>query len=304
MSSKKIVFLLLMSMIPGLAFAKLNVVTTTEDLGSLAKEVGGDLVQVDSIGKGYMDPHFIDAKPSYLLKMKKADLFVEVGLELEVGWAPSLLTSARNPKILPGSAGFLEAGKGIQVVQKVSGQVDRSMGDVHPFGNPHYWLDPNNGLVMAKEIADKLAALDPANAAAFGQNYAAFETKLKAKDKEWLSTLAPYKGARVVTYHNSWPYFAQHFGIDIAGFVELRPGIPPSPSHVRDITEKIKSEKIPVVLVEPYFDTKLPQKIATDAGAKMLIFAPSVGAEPDIKTYLDLFDHDIKLLTDALGGKK
>lgn len=293
-----------LALVPSWSFAKLNIVTSTEDLGDLAKQIGGDLVQVDSIGKGYMDPHFIDAKPSYLLKLRKADLFIQIGLELEVGWSPPLLTNARNPKILPGAPGFLEGSNGIEVLQKATGQVDRSMGDVHPFGNPHYWLDPTNGLIVAKNIADKLSELDSANASAYQQNYLAFEKKLKVKDKEWLAALAPYKNVRVVTYHNSWPYFAKHFALDVAGFVELRPGIPPTPSHVRDVTEQIKSEKIPLILVEPYYDTKLPNKIASDSGAKMLIFAPSVGAEPDIKTYLDLFDHDVKLLTDALGGKK
>jgi zinc/manganese transport system substrate-binding protein len=281
-------------------FAALNVVTTTEDLAAITREIGKNLVTVDAIGKGYMDPHFIDAKPSFLLKLKRADLFAQVGLELEVGWAPSLLTSARNKKILPGNPGFFDASTYCGILQKTDGPIDRSMGDVHPFGNPHYWLDPQNGLAIAKGLAEKLSELDPDNATAYQTNLTQFKTMLEAKDKEWLSIMAPFKGTRVVTYHNSWPNFAEHFGIHVVNFIEPRPGIPPTPKHIQELIRQMKSEKITVLLIEPYFDTKLPQKIANDTGATLLIFDPSVGAEPSIKTYFDLFDHDIALLRDAL----
>ncbi len=190
------------------------------------------------------------------------------------------------------------------MLQKVSGSVDRSRGDVHPFGNPHFWLDPDNGIVIAKKIAERLAELDSVNAATYSENAKRFEAQIRAKDADWKKKFAPFKGTRVVTYHNSWPNFAEHFGLEVAGFVELRPGIPPTPSHIKNLTDQIKREKISLILVEPYFDTKLPNKIAHDAGSKIVIFAPSVGAEPEIKTYADLFDHDVKLLTDALGSGK
>jgi zinc/manganese transport system substrate-binding protein len=305
MKSKKLfLFLFTLLLVPSVLWAKLTVVTTTEDLAAFARDVGGDLSQVDAICKGYMDPHFIDAKPSYLLKLKKADLFIENGLELEVGWVPPLLTGARNRKILPSGRGFLDASTGCDILQKTSGSVDRSKGDVHPFGNPHYWLDPNNGLVIAKNIAERLAELDAVHAEAYRNNFTVFESKLKAKDKEWLTAMAPFIGSRVVTYHNSWPNFAQHFGLEVVDFVEVRPGIPPTPLHIQQLTQRIKTEKIRLILVEPYFDTKLPERIAQQSGAKMLIFAPSVGAEPHIKTYIDLFDHNVQLLIRELGERK
>lgn len=302
MNVKKIILGLLLALIPASGWAKINVVTTTEDTAALAREIGGDLVTVEPLCRGYMDPHFVEAKPSYLLKLKKADLFIQIGLELESGWAPSLLMSARNRKILPGSNGFLDASNGCEILQKMDRRPDRSQGDVHPLGNPHYWLDPSNGRIIAANIADTLAKLDPANEAAYRANFASFEGRLKEKMKAWHAQLAPFKGARVVTYHNSWPNFAKHFEINVVNYVEPRAGIPPSPGHIRELENQIRTQKIPVLLIEPYFDAKLPRKIAQETGCRMVLFAPSVGAEPSIKTYFDLFDHDVKLLSDALNS--
>jgi ABC-type Zn uptake system ZnuABC Zn-binding protein ZnuA len=286
--------------LPSLASAKVQVVTTTEDLAALAREVGGDLVEAQSIARGYEDPHFVQAKPSYLLKLKRADLFVQIGLELEVSWAGSLLTSARNSKILPGNPGFLEASEGCDILEKPA-SVDRSQGDVHPLGNPHYWLDPANGRVVARAIAGRLAELDAAHAADYRANLAAFEKRLDAKSAEWAKLAAPLKGLSVVTYHNSWPNFVKRFGLRVANFIEPRPGIPPSPAHVQDLERQIAREKIALILIEPYFDDKLPKKIADNANARLVILPPSVGAVPEIKTYFDLFDHDLKLIVGALG---
>jgi zinc/manganese transport system substrate-binding protein len=290
---------LMFSSVPALSSAKLNVVTTTSDLAAIAGEVGGDAVEVVPIAKGYQDPHFVDAKPSYLLKLKKADLFVQIGLELEVAWAPALLSNARNPKILPGNSGFLDVSDGCDILDKRAG-ADRSQGDVHPFGNPHYWLDPENGRAIAKTLAARFSVLDPAHAPAFGANLAAFEAALTAKEKEWEALAKPVKGAKVVFYHNSWSNFEKRFGVSAAGFIEPKPGIPASPSHVQALTNRIKAEGIRVILVEPYFDTKLPEKSARDAGAKVVIFPPSVGAVQGINGYTDLFDHDLKALSEAL----
>jgi len=289
--------------VPALAAAKLQVVATTEDIASIARDIGKDNIDVFAIAKGYQDPHFVDPKPSYLLKLGRADVLMIVGLELEVGWLPPLLQNARNSKIIPGNPGYMDASDGCHVLQKPTGVVDRSMGDVHPYGNPHYWTDPENGRIMAKHIADKLSELDKAHAADYAGNLKTFEDKLTAKEKEWNTTAATFKGVKVITYHNSWPNFAEAFGLNIVNHVEPKPGIPPSPAHVQSLIAQIKQDKIPLLLIEPYFDDKLPSKIAADTGAKMLIFPPSVGGSKEIKTYFDLFDHDINLLAEAVGGK-
>ncbi|MBI4055469.1 MAG: zinc ABC transporter substrate-binding protein [Elusimicrobia bacterium] len=291
---------MLFCLMPSWLLAKVQVVTTTEDLAALAREVGGNLVEVHSIAKGYQDPHFVDAKPSYLLKLKRADLFIQVGLELEVAWAPALLTNARNSKILPGNIGFLDASDGCEILQKVSGSVDRSMGDIHPLGNPHYWLDPSNGGRIAGNIAEKLSALDPKHTEDYKASLKHFESRLSKKEKEWDQAASKLQGIRAVTYHNSWPNFAQYFGIQVVNFIEPKPGVPPSTSHVQALTQQIKNGEIPILLVEPYFDIKLPRKIAQATGAKLLIFPPSVGAEPEIQTYFDLFDHNLRLLLNSL----
>jgi zinc/manganese transport system substrate-binding protein len=300
---KKLAAILTVCLIPTIAFAKLQVVATTEDLAAIAREIGRDQIDITAIAKGYQDPHFVDPKPSFLLRLRRADLLIVVGLELEVGWLPPLLQNARNSRILPGYSGFLDASDGCDILQKPQGTIDRSMGDVHPFGNPHYWTDPENGRVIARHIAAKLAELDPAQAAQYGANLKSFEERLTEKEKAWQALAASFRGVRVITYHNSWPNFAKAFGIVIVNHVEPKPGIPPSPSHVQDLIQQIKQQKVPLLLMEPYFDVKLPQKIAHDGGATLLIFPPTAGGIKEIKTYFDLFDYDLKLLRDAIQGK-
>jgi zinc/manganese transport system substrate-binding protein len=287
----------------GLWGAPLQVVTTTEDLAALAREVGGDRVEAVSLAKGYQDPHFVEAKPSFLVKMRKADLFVQVGLELEVAWAPGLLNNARNPRILPGNAGFLSVSEGCEVLQKPEGPVDRSHGDVHPEGNPHLWTDPENGRLMARNIAKKLSELRPESAAEFQSRLADFERRLDQALAGWRARLKPYQGVRVVTYHNSWPNFAKRFDLEVVDYVEPKPGVPPSPQHVQKLTARMRAERIPVLLMETYFDDRLPRRIAAEAGAELLLFPASVGAEPEIKTYIDLFDRTVGRLADALKRK-
>lgn len=299
----KFLFAVLFIVAPSLVKAELQVVTTTEDLAAIAREVAGDLADVRSIAKGYQDPHFVEAKPSYLLKLKKADLFIQVGLELEVGWGPALLTGARNPKILPGGMGFLDASEGCDILQIPQGGIDRSGGDAHPLGNPHYWTDPENGRVIARAIAARLGKLQPAQAAVFAARLADFEKRLDGSMAGWRALMEPHRGTRVVTYHNSWPNFAKRFGLEVVDFVEPKPGVPPSPRHVQTLVGRMREQKIPVILMEPYFDARLPEKIARDAGARLLTFLPSVGGTPEIKTYLELFDANLKSLVAALGGK-
>ncbi|HEV7783891.1 MAG TPA: metal ABC transporter substrate-binding protein, partial [Thermoanaerobaculia bacterium] len=240
------------------AGAAVNVVTTTEDLASLAREVGGDKISVESLSRGYQDPHFVEAKPSFVIRLNKADLLIAVGRELEIGWLPPLVNQARNAKIQPGGEGYLDASQGVRILEIPTGQLTRAMGDVHPQGNPHYWLDPDNGLRIAKGIQKKLSTLSPGDAAYFAQRTDAFEKRLAEAQKRWDAQMAPYKGTKVVTYHRSWPNFIDRYGLDVIGYVEPRPGIPPSPSHTIDLISEMKSKNVKIILVEPYFDLKTP----------------------------------------------
>jgi len=282
------------------AHAELNVVTTTEDLAALAREVGGDKVKVESLSRGYQDPHFVEAKPSFVIKLHSADLLIAVGRELEIGWLPPLVNQARNAKVQPGGEGYFDASQGVKILEIPTGQLTRAMGDVHPQGNPHYWLDPDNGLRIAKGIQKKLSALSPADAAYFAQREDAFEKRLAEAQKRWDAQMAPYKGTKIVTYHRSWPNFVDRFGLDVIGYVEPRPGIPPSPSHTLDLINDMKAKNVKIIMVEPYFDLKTPNSIARETGAKVLVMAPSVGAEKEITDYVSLFDYDVKLLAAAL----
>ena len=286
------------------AVAKVNVVATLQDFASIADSVGGNRVETFALARGYQDPHFVDAKPSFIVKLSRADLLIVAGLELEIGYLPPLLDQSRNDKIRAGSAGYLDASVGCEILQRPTTQVTRAMGDVHPYGNPHYWTDPNNGRVIARAVAAKLTELDPAGKADYDKNLAAFEAKLAEKQKEWDAKMAPYAGSKVVTFHDSWPNFAQHFKLVVAGHVEPKPGIPPTPSHTLEIINLIQTEKIPLILVEPYFDRKTPDAIASKTGAAVVTFYPSVGGIPAIKDYFSLFDTDIDAFVNAMKGKK
>jgi zinc/manganese transport system substrate-binding protein len=285
---------------PSFAQSKLNVMTTTEDLASIAREVGGDRVAVEAIARGYQDPHFVEAKPSFILKLQKADLLIVVGRELEIGWLPPLVQQSRNGKIQPGAEGYLDASLGAQILEIPTGQITRAMGDVHPLGNPHYWMDPENGKRIAKEIVDAFDRQRPGNKAYFDQRLADFTTRLDAAEKKWLALMAPYKGTKVVTYHRSFPNFAERFGLEIVGYVEPRPGIPPTPQHTLDLISEMKRQSVKLVLVEPYFDLKTPNSIGLQTGAKVLVMPPSVGGVKETSDYFALFDYNINLLVDAL----
>ena len=284
------------------AFAqgKLNVVTTTEDLAAIAREVGGDRITVESIARGYQDPHFVEAKPSFILKLQKADLLIVVGRELEIGWLPPLIQQSRNAKVQVGAQGYLDASQRARILDIPTGQVTRAEGDVHPQGNPHYWLDPENGKAIAKEIADKLSELRPNDRATFDQRLTAFNGRVDDAEKRWLAAMQPYKGVKVVTYHRSFPNFAERFGLDIVGYVEPRPGIPPSPQHTLDLINDMKRQNVKLVLVEPYFDLKTPNSIGRETGAQVLVLPPSVGGVKEVTDYFALFDYDINLLVGAL----
>ena len=286
--------------LPSLAEAKkLTVVTATTDLAALAQEVGGDKISVESIAKGYQDPHFVEAKPSFLLKLRQADLLIVVGLQLEIGWLPPLINQSGNARIQVGAAGYLDASQFAEILDIPTGTVTRAMGDVHPLGNPHYWLDPENGRRIAKGIAGKLGDLDPSNTAYYQERFQDFDKRLAAAEQKWDAEMKPFHGRKVVTYHNSFPNFAKHFGLNVIGYVEPRPGIPPTPSHTIELIGLMKRENCKVILVEPYFDLKTPQAIARDTGGLVVQYLPSVGGEKQVTNYFELFDYDIGLLTKA-----
>lgn len=282
------------------AGAAIHVVTSLQDFASIAEAIGGDHVEAESLAKGYQDPHFVDAKPSLILKLSRADLVIVAGLELEIGYLPPMLDQSRNPKIHSGAPGYLDVSAGCEILQRPSGQVTRAMGDVHPYGNPHYWTDPDNGRVIARAIAARLGELDPANKPAYASGLAAFEAKLTEKDRQWRARLAPFAGTSIVTFHDSWPNFAKHFQLTIAGQVEPKPGIPPTPTHTLEIINLIMSAKIRAIMVEPYFDMKAPQFIATKTGATLVVAYPSVGGLPEITDYFALFDRNVEALAKAL----
>jgi len=286
------------------AAKKLNIVTATTDMAALTQEVGGDKVNVEAIAKGYQDPHFVEAKPSFLLKLRQADLLVVVGLQLEIGWLPPLITQSGNPKIQVGAPGYLDASQFAEILEIPQGQVTRAMGDVHPLGNPHYWLDPDNGRRIARGLANKLAEMDTADAAYFQQRFQDFDQRLTAAEQKWDAAMKPYRGRKVVTYHRSFPNFAKHFDLDVIGYVEPRPGIPPTPSHTIDLIQQMRRENCKVVLVEPYFDLKTPQAIGRETGAQVVVYLPSVGGEKGVDDYFKLFDYDIDLLMKAFNASK
>ena len=285
------------------AASKLNAVTTTADLAALTQEVGGDRVSIQAIAKGYQDPHFVDAKPTFLLMLQKADLVVSVGLQLELGWLPPLVSLCGNARVQPGASGYLDASQFAEILELPSGPVSRAQGDVHPLGNPHYWLDPETGRRVARGIANKLAQLRPEDAQYFEQRYQSFSQRLTEAEKCWDEQMKPYRGRKIVTYHRSWPNFTRRFGFQVMGEIEPRPGIPPSPRHTIELMEMMKREGVKVILLEPYFDLKTPNSIASGTGAKVVVLLPSVGGEPAASDYFKLFDYDLGLLSQAFQGQ-
>lgn len=280
--------------------ALVSVVATTEDLASLTREVGGDRVNVEALARGYQDPHFVEPKPSFILKLQRADVLVVVGRDLELGWLPPLIRQSRNARIQPGAQGYLDASLTARILETPIGHITRAMGDVHALGNPHYWLDPGNGRRIAQAIAQKLAAVSPADAPHFNQRFADFDRRLSEAERRWDAMMGPHRGLKVVTYHRTWPNFAERFGLEVIGYVEPRPGIPPSAAHTRDLAQEMRRRDVKILLVEPYVDLKTPHAIARDAGARVLVMPPSVGGAKEATSYLALFDHAVNLLIAAL----
>jgi zinc/manganese transport system substrate-binding protein len=278
---------------------KIRVVATTEDLAALTRELGGDRVEVKAVARGYQDPHFVESKPSYILAVAKADMLVFVGLDLEIGWLPNVVTGARNPKVQRGRPGYVDASRGIRVQEVPTGRITRDLGDVHAYGNPHYWLDPNNAKVIAQNIVAGLKAVDPEGAETYERRHQQFLAQLDKKLAEWKTKAAPLNGLRIVTYHNSWPYFSRAFGLVVEEFLEPKPGIPPSPSHTAAVIQAMKKAGVKIIIMEPYFSRKVPDLVASKSGAKVVVLLPSVGGKKEVRTYFDLFDYDIGLLLEA-----
>jgi zinc/manganese transport system substrate-binding protein len=288
----------------GFAAGKINVVTATQDLAAIGAEIGGDKITIEAIAKGYQDPHFVEPKPSFLLKLQRADLLVVVGLQLEIGWLPPLITQSGNPKIQANNPGYLDMSQYCEILEKPTTQVTRAMGDVHPLGNPHYWLNPENGRRIGKAYVTKFSEMRPGDASYFAARYADFDKRLTEAEKRWDAAMAPYKGRKVITYHRSWPNFCERFGLNVVDYVEPKPGIPPTPSHTLEVINTMKRDGIKLVLVEPYFDLRTPNSIAQQTGGTVVVLMPSVGGVKEITTYFQLFDYDIKLLTDAFAKAK
>ena len=282
----------------------INVITATQDLASLAAEVGGDRITVESIAKGYQDPHFVEPKPSFLLKLRKADLLVVVGLQLEIGWLPPLITQSGNSKIQVGNPGYLDMSQFCEILEIPTTQVTRAMGDVHPLGNPHYWLNPENGRRIAKALASKFSEMRPSDASYFAGRYADFDKRLTEAEKRWDAQMAQYRGRKVITYHRSWPNFCERFGLVVVDYVEPKPGIPPTPAHTLEVINTMKRENIKLILVEPYFDLRTPNSIAGATGGTVAVLLPSVGGVKEVTDYFKLFDYDINLLVNAFVKTK
>lgn len=280
----------------GDAFAQLRVVATSTDLASIAKEVGGNRIFVESLTAGNTDLHYVQARPDYIVKLNKADMFVSIGLELEAGWVPLLLNQSRNPKIHRGSPGYCVAYAGIELLEKPSGEISRQMGDIHPYGNPHYWTDPINGIMIARNIKDSLAKIDPVGKEEYEKNFLAFKDAALKKTKELIALMAPHKGKEVVVYHTEFIYLLRRFGLVQGMMIEELPGVAPSPAHAKKVVEYIRLRKVPLVLVSPWSNVSYARKIAQDGGAKLLVLPIQTGSLPEAKTYLETIELSVRML--------
>lgn len=274
-------------------FAKIRVVASTSDLASIADLIGGDKVKVDAIVNGKSDPHFVELLPSYMVKVARADIYLKVGADLDY-WADQIIDGSGNGKIR-----IVDCSQRVEMQEVPTVRVNASMGDIHVQGNPHYWLDPNNGLLVAQTITDALVQADAKNAAAYEAGLAAFSEKMEAKKVEWSRRAASLQGAEIVTYHNSWPYFCQAFGVQVVGFVEPKPGIEPTPAHTASLIDLVKERKIRVIGMEPYYSDRAPKTIARQTGATVVEMPTSVGGVDGASDYFSLFDTLIGVLEKA-----
>jgi zinc/manganese transport system substrate-binding protein len=294
---------LALSLFAATAFAEpLKVVASIQTLGDLAKRVGGDKVQVESLSHGYQDPHFVEAKPNLMVTLHQADLVVRVGLDLEIGWLPPLVLNSRNDKIQPGQSGDLDCSTFIDPLDVPVTKVDRSQGDIHPMGNPHYWVPPANAVRIAKGITERLGKLQPENKAYFDAQFQKFVAEVKQHAPAWEAAAKPLEGMKVVTYHRSWSYVSKWLKLNETGYVENRPGIPPSPDHLASLIVMMKNEKVPEIIVEDFYNRSIAQEVAQQTGATLALTPSDVGARKDINDYFELVDAVLKTL--AQGVKR
>lgn len=282
------------------ARAELNIVATLPDLGSLAEAVGGGKVKVTSLARPTEDAHFVDAKPSFIRVLNRADVLIEGGAELEIGWLPPLVQAARNRRIVPGGEGLINAARGLELLGVATGPVDRSQGDVHGRGNPHYLLDPVRAGQVATHVAEVFAKLEPASAGAFAAANRDFQAALQLKLAAWTKLLAPYQGTKVVTYHKTFDYLLDRFGLQLAGTIEPKPGIEPSPTHITALIPRLKEQGVKVVLIEDHRPARTPRFVAEQAGATLVILPHFPGGHKTSETYLEWMDHLIGELAAAL----
>jgi zinc/manganese transport system substrate-binding protein len=292
--------LIVLSLIPIGVSGKLNVVATTPDFGAIAREIGGDRAEVTALAKPTEDPHFVDAKPSFIVKLNRADAIIEGGAELEMGWLPPLLDGARNNRLALGQPGHISCAKGV-ALREVPTTLDRSRGDIHAAGNPHYTTDPLNGGIVAQTLTEAFTQLDPRSAEYYRANFKKFTDRLQAKMAEWEKLLAPFKGSQVVSYHNYWPYFANRFGLKMDLFLEPKPGIPPTPTHLAEVVTQMRAQNIKVILVQPYVNRKTAETVASLTGATVVDVGAFPGGSKATEGYLEWVDSLVRALVKALG---
>jgi ABC-type Zn uptake system ZnuABC Zn-binding protein ZnuA len=290
---------LLMWAIPANA-SKIRIVTTFTDLADFTKEVGGNLVDVHSLATGIEDTHGIPMKPSFVPMLNRADMLVLIGFDCEHAFLPALLEASKNPRIQPGQTGYVDCSKNITPVD-VPKSTEHSAGDVHPYGNPHYTLDPVLARTAVSEICDALVEFDPKDQAEFTHNRDVYLAELDAKIKEWQEKLKPYRGVKFVSYHEHWPYFAERFGLRYVGTIELKPGIDPTPKHITNLIAMMKADHVPLVIREPQFPEKVPKLIAEKTGAKLVTLPIMPGGVAHTGTYIEMMDYIVNTISTAIA---
>jgi len=281
----------------------LNVVATTPDLAALARAIGGNAIDVKALAKPTEDPHFVDAKPSHIVTLNRADVLIDGGAELEIGWLPPLLESARNDKIAAGAPGRISASQGVTLLE-VPTTFDRSKGDVHALGNPHFIIDPVNVKLIVTQIAEHLTQVDPANAGSYRKNLQAFNATLETRLADWQRQLAPYRGGKIVTYHKDFVYLAERFNLEVVETLEPKPGIAPSPAHLAQVISTMKADKVRLILVQPFQNRKTAETVARQTDGIVLDIPQQPGAIPGTDTYFDLMDYIVRTLATAFAGAK
>lgn len=290
-------------LLPFLAEAKLTVVATTADLASIAREIGGDHIDITTLGKPTEDPHFVDAKPSFIVKLNHTDVLIEGGAELEIGWLPALLEQSRNQKIASGAPGHVACAQGVQMLE-VPTTLDRSHGDIHAAGNPHYVVDPANAKIVGRNIADGFCTADEKSSGVYRANLKKFTDAIDAKMVEWQKKLEPFKGQQVVAYHNSWLYFGNRFNLNIDLFLEPKPGVPPTPTHLAEVITKMKQDKVHVIIVDPYLNRRTAETVAGKTDATVVDVSQFPGGIKGTEGgYIPLMDYLVNAVAKALAAK-